>query len=98
VRRTHRQEKPMGKLTIEELLERVRPAFKSAFDVDPEAVTIDTAPSDISTWNSMGHVTLITYLEEVFELTFSIDEFMAMENVREICKVVQFRLGQGQEG
>jgi acyl carrier protein len=78
----------------EELLEKVRIAFKSAFDVDPKTITIDTVPSDVSSWDSMGHVTLASSLEQTFGLTFDVDDLMAMENVKEICRIVQSKLNQ----
>ena len=78
----------------EELLGKVRAAFKSAFDIDPQTITIDTVPTDVSAWDSMGHVNLASSLERTFGLTFDVDDLMAMENVREICRVVQSKLGK----
>jgi hypothetical protein len=43
---------------------------------------------------SMGHVTLASNLEREFGLSFDVDELMQMENVREICRVVQSKLGK----
>jgi acyl carrier protein len=86
----------MGNLNTEKLLGKVRTAFKSAFDIDPQTITIDTVPSDVSSWDSMGHVTLASSLEQEFGMTFDVDDLMAMENVKEICRVVQSKLGQVQ--
>jgi acyl carrier protein len=77
-----------------EVLEKVRIAFKSAFDVDPKTITINTVPGDVSSWDSMGHVTLASSLEQTFGLTFDVDDLMAMENVKEICRIVQAKLNQ----
>lgn len=82
--------------TTEQLLGKVREAFKAAFDIDPNSITINTVPSDISSWDSMGHVTLASSLEQAFGLTFDVDDLMAMENVKEICRIVQSKLGQVQ--
>jgi len=79
---------------MEELLEKVRTAFKSSFDVDPQTITMNTVPSDIPSWDSMGHVTLASNLEQAFGLTFDVDDLMAMENVKEICRVVQSKLNR----
>jgi len=79
---------------MEEVLDKVRIAFKSSFDVDPQSITINTVPSDIPAWDSMGHVTLASNLEQSFGMTFDVDDLMAMENVKEICRVVQSKLGQ----
>lgn len=81
---------------MEELLAKVRTAFNSAFDIDPQTITIDTTADDIPAWDSMGHVTLASSLERTFGLSFDVDDLMAMENVREICRVVQSKLGQVQ--
>jgi acyl carrier protein len=80
----------------DELLGKIRSAFQSAFDIDPQTVTLNTVPSDISAWDSMGHVTLASSLEQAFGLTFDVDDLMAMENVKEIYRIVQSKLGQVQ--
>jgi len=86
----------MGTENSEDVMGKVRAAFKSAFDIDPQTITIDTVPSDISAWDSMGHVTLASSLEQAFGLNFDVDDLMAMENVKEICRIVQSKLGQVQ--
>jgi len=77
---------------MQSVLERVQKSFNAAFDVDPSVVTINTAPSDIQGWDSMGHVTLASSLEQEFNLSFDVDELMELENVREIVRVVQAKL------
>ncbi len=79
---------------MEEVLSGVQSAFKSAFDIDPKTVTLDTTPDEVPAWDSMGHVTLASSLEQTFRLTFDVDDLMEMENVREICRVVQSKLAK----
>lgn len=79
---------------MEELLAKVKAAFDSTFDVDPHVVTLDSTPNDIPAWDSMGHVELASSLEQAFGVSFDVDDLMAMENVREICRVVQAKLGK----
>lgn len=86
----------MENVTTEYVLGKVQGAFKSAFDIDPQTISINTVPSDVSAWDSMGHVTLASSLEQAFGLTFDVDDLMAMENVKEICRIVQSKLGQVQ--
>lgn len=77
---------------MKDLLTRVQTAFESAFDIDPRTITLDTSPDNVPAWDSMGHVTLANSLENTFGLTFDVDDLMEMENVREICRVVQAKL------
>jgi acyl carrier protein len=81
---------------MEELLAKVKAAFSSTFDVDPQTITLDSTPNDIPAWDSMGHVELASSLERAFGLSFDVDDLMAMENVKEICRVVESKLGKVQ--
>ncbi len=77
---------------------KVQAAFKSAFDIDPRTITVDTSPADVPAWDSMGHVTLASSLEQEFGLSLDVDDLMEMENVREICRVVQSKLSKVESG
>jgi acyl carrier protein len=73
-------------------LPRVQRAFQRAFHLDPEAITLDTEPRDVPQWDSLGHTTLACSLEREFNIRFDIDDLMALENVREIVRVVRNKL------
>lgn len=79
---------------MEEVLTRVQTAFKSAFNIDPKTITMSTTPEDVPAWDSMGHVTLASSLEQTFGFTLDVDDLMEMENVKEICRVVQAKLSK----
>jgi acyl carrier protein len=78
---------------MENVLPRVQKAFSSAFEVEPSSITINTVPGDVNAWDSMGHVTLASSLEQEFNLSFDVDELMEMENVRAIVRIVQSKVG-----
>jgi acyl carrier protein len=92
----HTDRRKKGNLIMEELLAKVKAAFSSTFDIDPQTITLDSTPNDIPAWDSMGHVELASSLERAFGLSFDVDDLMAMENVKEICTVVQSKLGKVQ--
>lgn len=77
-----------------ELLSDIQLAFQQAFFVDPQSVSLDTVPADISQWDSVGHMTLAVSLESIFNVNFDVDELMEMENVREIARILQSKRGQ----
>ena len=72
----------------------VQGAFKAAFDVEPRSITIETKPADIPGWDSMGHVALVSSLEQAFGLSFDVDDVMEMEDVRHIVRIVEARLAK----
>jgi acyl carrier protein len=76
------------------VLGKVKEAFKSAFDIDPSQITMETSASDIPLWDSVGHLTLASNLEEVFGISLDVDELMEMENVQEIVRVITPKLSE----
>ena len=78
----------------DEILSKVREAFKSAFDIDPQSVTMETTASDISGWDSVGHLSLAGNLEETFGVSLDVDDLMEMENVREIVRIITAKLSK----
>jgi acyl carrier protein len=79
-------------MTDQDVLTNVQHAFKSAFDIDPAEVSLDTTASDISAWDSVGHLSLAGSLEEIFGISLDVDELMEMESVREIVRIVSTKL------
>jgi acyl carrier protein len=79
---------------LSEVLAKVQEAFKSAFDVDPQSVSMDTTANDIPLWDSVGHLSLASSLEEVFGITLDVDDLMEMESVREIVRVITPKLAE----
>jgi acyl carrier protein len=76
------------------ILTNVQAAFKGAFDINPESVTMETTASDISAWDSVGHLSLAGNLEETFGVSLDVDDLMEMENVREIVRIISAKLSK----
>lgn len=74
------------------VLTKVREAFQSAFDVSPQMVSIETTASDIPGWDSVGHLSLSSNLEDIFGISLDVDELMEMESVRDIVRIITPKL------
>jgi acyl carrier protein len=79
---------------VDETLSKVREAFRTAFDVDPQSISMETAASDIPGWDSVGHLSLASNLEQIFGISLDVDELMEMENVRAIVRIVSKKLSK----
>lgn len=69
-------------------LEGIRRAFNIAFGTDVTLINLDSTPSDIPKWDSLGHVILVAELEKVFDTSFEVDEVMEMEDVAAIVRLL----------
>lgn len=72
--------------------QRIAEVFNAVFQVSPEQMADSLSPQDVTGWDSLGHVQLVTRLQEEFGVEFEVDEIMRMESVAEIKKILAARL------
>ena len=80
------------RLEQNDILTIIQKVFKTSFEVDPLKVSLETRASDIEGWDSVGQLSLASELEDAFNISLEVDEFMDMENVRDIVRIVQTKL------
>lgn len=69
-------------MTVESIVGKV-------FNLDPADVTDGSSKETIAEWDSMGHLSLITGLEEHFKVSLSISDAMDMTNVAKIKSILK---------
>lgn len=69
-------------MTVEELVGKV-------FRIDSYHLTDGTSRDAIEQWDSMGHLSLITELEEHFHVRISIEDAMEMVSIGEIKEILR---------
>lgn len=52
--------------------------------IAPESITEATAPENTATWDSYNALMLVSELESVFRVSFTMDEVVAVKNVGDI--------------
>ena len=78
----------------DQILTKVQDAFQATFEVDPQSVSLETNASDIPGWDSVGHLSLASNLEQSFGISLDVDELMEMENVRQIVHILSNKLAK----
>lgn len=69
---------------IENLLAKV-------LQISPTEITNALAMKDLEVWDSLKHMELIVSVEETFGIELSFDDIVAMQNVREIKRILRER-------
>jgi acyl carrier protein len=77
---------------MESVLAEVQVVFREAFGTDSQVISLETNPGDVPAWDSVGHLDLASRLEQVFNVSFDVDDLMEMENVREIVRIIDAKL------
>jgi len=72
-------------------LTQVRFCLVKALDLDEataQAIHEETRASDLPQWDSMGHLALVTELEESFGLEFTDEELPSLTSVKAILNAI----------
>ncbi|TME90677.1 MAG: acyl carrier protein [Chloroflexi bacterium] len=67
--------------TLEEVVSGV-------FGVEPQSLDESSSPQSVEGWDSMGHVNLVTALEQHFNVSIDIDDVMEMGSVGKIREIL----------
>jgi len=74
-------------------LEKVIEIVATTCDVDKSEVTENSTVGDFPAWDSVGHLSILTNVEEAFDISFEPEEMMEMEDVKDIVEAVNNKLG-----
>ena len=71
-------------------LEKLNKVLCGVFDIKkPEDIRDDMGPDEIEAWDSLGHVELITDLEEAFGIALEVVDISRMYTIGDIKKIVK---------
>lgn len=63
--------------------------LSKVFEIPVNSITPELTSKDISKWDSLTHMDLITSLEEAFQVNFEFDEIVAMTSVGKIQDIIK---------
>lgn len=72
-----------------EIFERLNKVFREVFDDDSITVTDATTAADIDGWDSLMHITLISAVEDEFDIAFQMKEVVKMKNVGDMVDIIE---------
>ena len=72
--------------------EKVFEIIAGVCEVSTSEVTLDSTICDFPAWDSMGHLTILSSVEEAFEINFEPEEMMELEAASDIVKAVEEKL------
>lgn len=71
----------------QEIYEKLNEIFSDVFD-EEIVVTGNTVADDIEGWDSLTHITLMSEIEDAFNIKFSMKEILNMKNVGELAEII----------
>lgn len=72
-----------------EIFERLNNVFRDVFDDETITVTEKTTAADIEGWDSLIHITLISAVEDEFDISFNMKDVVKMKNVGDMADIIE---------
>ena len=71
-----------------EVYDKLEAVFQDVFDDSSIRLDDHTTAADIEDWDSLNHITLISAIEDEFNMTFTMGETSTMKNVGEMVDIL----------
>ncbi len=72
-----------------EILEKLNEVFHDVFDNNDIVVTEQTNANNIEEWDSLIHITLISAVEDEFDVSFDMKTVVSMKNVGDMIDAIE---------
>ena len=79
-------------MSREEIFKKLNEVFCDVFDDPDIRVNDSTTAADIDGWESLKHITLISSVENAFDISFSMKEVVKMKNVGEMVDRIEEKI------
>ena len=73
--------------------DRLQDIFREVFEDDEIVLSDDLTANDIEDWDSLTHIQLIETIENVFKITFTLQEVNELQNVGEFIELTEKKVG-----
>jgi len=68
---------------------RIKKVMANVFLIEASDIKENASPDSIPQWDSIGHLNLITSLEEEFDIVFSEDQIIEMLNLPLVIEITR---------
>lgn len=75
-----------------ETFEKVVEIIAGICDVQKNEINEKSTIGDFPAWDSVGHLTILSSVEEAFDISFEPEEMMELEDVKDIVAAVNAKL------
>jgi acyl carrier protein len=75
-----------------DLQSKIIKIIATSLEVNEDQITENTAIGEITEWDSLGHIVIISNLENEFSISFDPEIIMDLEDVSDIVAAIEVRL------
>ena len=79
-------------MDINEIKNKVCEIVAGICGVEISEVTENSTVGDFPQWDSVGHLSILSKVEETFDISFEPEEMMEMEDIKDIAEAVNQKM------
>lgn len=73
----------------EALRDQITRAMADVFDVQADEISANTSPETLEAWDSINHLSLVLALEQIFAVSFDLEEIPELTSVDAMVRAVE---------
>lgn len=73
-------------------LEFMRGIFREALDLNDYDLTTDSEFEAVPGWDSLGHMRIVSEIEEKLNLEFDIDEIIGVDTIQKLIEMIENKM------
>ena len=77
-----------------EIFQKVEEVCMDIFEDDQLTVSEESSASDIEGWDSLTHLSLVSELEEAFDIAFTLDETTGSKKLGDLVSAIEKHIGE----
>ena len=73
-------------------IEAIKSTIATTLEVPVQGLGANSSSQTIEAWDSIGHINVVMALEQRFNVKFTMDEIVQIQNVSTICEVIKSKV------
>lgn len=79
-------------MSREEILNKLQDIFFDVFGDETIKINEQTSAEDIEAWDSLTNISILASVQDVFSVSFNMDEIVTMNNVKQIVDAIMGKI------
>lgn len=63
--------------------------ISSILNVPSDKLNLESGPKEIPSWDSLGHVSLMSAVEQTYDLRFTMTEILSVKTINDLVKLIE---------
>ncbi|MFA5973149.1 MAG: acyl carrier protein [Lentimicrobiaceae bacterium] len=80
-------------MELNAIIKQVNKIFIELFEDESIVLSEKSDTSEVEAWDSLNHIQVITAVEKYFKIRFELNELLNFQNIGDLCRGVQAKLG-----